>query len=71
MKRQALIAEFIGTFALVFFGTGAVIVEELVPGAVSPVGIALAFGLVVMVMIDTLGRFSGAHFNPAVSLVFC
>lgn len=70
MKRQALIAEFIGTFALVFFGTGAVIVEELVPGSVSPVGIALAFGLVVMVMIDTLGSFSGAHFNPAVSLGF-
>jgi len=70
MTKRALLAEFIGTFALVFFGTGAAILEELRPGSVTGLGVAAAFGLVVMVMIYALGSFSGAHFNPAVSLGF-
>jgi aquaporin NIP len=64
------IAEFIGTFALVFAGTGAIIINDVSGGAVSHVGIGLTFGLVVLAMIYTLGDISGAHLNPAVSLGF-
>jgi len=58
------LAEFIGTFALVFAGTGAIVVNDLTNGAVSHVGISLTFGLVVMSMIYALGDISGAHLNP-------
>jgi len=64
------LAEFIGTFTLVFCGTGAVIVNEVIPGSVTHVGIAMTFGLVVMAMIYALGEKSGAHLNPAVSIAF-
>ena len=60
----------IGTFALVFAGTGAIIVNDVSGGAVTHVGIALTFGLVVMVMIYSVGNVSGAHFNPAVTCAF-
>jgi aquaporin Z len=63
-----LIAEWLGTFCLVFAGTGAIIVNEVTGGAVTHVGVALTFGLVVMVMIHALGQVSGAHLNPAVSV---
>src|SRR5450432_3611361 len=68
MKKYA--SEFIGTFALVFCGTGAVIVNEVVPGSVTHVGIAITFGLIVMAMIYALGEKSGAHINPAVTIAF-
>jgi aquaporin NIP len=68
MKKLA--AEFLGTFALVFAGTGAIIINETSGGAITHVGIALTFGLVVLAMIYTLGDISGAHFNPAVTIGF-
>jgi aquaporin Z len=67
---KKLAAEFIGTFALVFAGTGAIVIDETTDGAVTHVGVALTFGLIVLAMIYTVGDISGAHLNPAVSLGF-
>jgi aquaporin NIP len=66
---QALAAEAIGTFALVFAGAGAIMVDEKT-GDPGHVGIALTFGLVIMAMIYAVGHISGAHFNPAVSFAY-
>lgn len=63
-------AEVIGTFALVFCGTGAIIINQETSGAISHAGIAITFGLVGMVMIYALGPISGAHLNPAVTIAF-
>lgn len=67
-RRMA--AELIGTFALVFAGTGAIVVNDVAGGSVTHVGISLTFALVVMAMIYALGDVSGAHINPAVTLGF-
>jgi aquaporin NIP len=64
-------AEFLGTFILVFAGTGAIVINGVSGGAVTHPGIALTFGLVVLALIYALGDVSGAHFNPAVTVGFC
>jgi aquaporin Z len=63
-------AEALGTFTLVFAGTGAVVIDAVTRGGVTHVGVALTFGLVVMALIYAVGDVSGAHFNPAVTLGF-
>ncbi len=68
MKKFA--AEFFGTFALVFAGTGAIVINDASHGAITHVGIALTFGFIVLSMIYTVGDISGAHLNPAVTLGF-
>ena len=68
LARQVA-AEAIGTFALVFAGAGAVMVNAKTQ-ALAHVGIAITFGLVIAAMIYAVGHISGAHFNPAVSFAF-
>lgn len=68
MKKY--LAEVIGTFALVFCGTGAIIINQEAGGVITHVGIAVTFGLIVAAMIYTVGDISGAHLNPAVTIAF-
>ncbi len=72
MNRSAkrYLAEAIGTFALVFAGTGAIVVNDVSGGTITHLGVALVFGLIVMTMIYAVGDVSGAHMNPAVTLGF-
>jgi MIP family channel proteins len=75
-KPQKLVAEFVGTFALVFFGVGAIIADQFLrsnangPSAYGWLGIALAQGLAIGIMVSALGHISGGHFNPAVTIGF-
>ncbi|RKE95265.1 MIP/aquaporin family protein [Ichthyenterobacterium magnum] len=67
-ETKKYIAEFIGTFALVFCGTGAIIVNEQSNGSLGLLGIALTFGIIISAMIYIFGNTSGAHINPAVTI---
>jgi aquaporin NIP len=67
---KRLLAEFLGTFGLVFAGTGAIVINGASHGAITHVGISLTFGLIVLAMIYTFGDVSGAHLNPAVTTAF-
>jgi len=67
---RACIAEAIGTFALCFIGAGSIVLNTKTGGAVGLIGIALAHGLILSVMISALGGVSGGHFNPAVTIGF-
>lgn len=64
------LAELIGTFALVFCGTGSIIINQESGGIITHVGIAITFGLIVAAMIYAVGDISGAHLNPAVTIAF-
>ncbi len=67
---QKLVAEFIGTFALIFFGAGSICADQYLHGAggLGLLGIALAHGLAIGIMVSALGHISGGHFNPAVTI---
>src|SRR6266403_3040078 len=69
-EGRKYVAGFIGTYALVFAGTGAIITNDVTHGAVTNTGVALTFGMIVLTMIYAVGDVSGAHFNPAVTLGF-
>lgn len=67
---KPLLAEVIGTFTLIFAGAGAIVADQLTKGGVGLLGIALAHGLAIAVMVSALGAVSGGHFNPAVTCGF-
>lgn len=64
------LSELLGTFAVVFCGTGAIVINQQSSGVITHAGIAITFGLIVMAMIYALGTVSGAHMNPAVTIAF-
>jgi MIP family channel proteins len=75
-KPQKLVAEFVGTFALVFFGVGAICADQFLRASTNGqsgfglLGVALAQGLAIGIMVTALGHISGGHFNPAVTVAF-
>ena len=66
--KKILLAEFIGTFILVFTATGAIVFDSMTNGTITHIGVSLVFGVVVMVVIYAIGDISGAHINPAVTI---
>ena len=69
-KKYRYFAELLGTFCLIFVGTGSIIVNQIYGGVVTHLGVCLVFGLIVLAMIYALGDISGAHMNPAVTIGF-
>src|SRR5260370_16515392 len=69
---QKFLAEFLGTFALVFFGAGAICADRYLQssGGIGLLGVALASGLAMAIMVSALGHISGGHFNPAITIGF-
>ncbi len=67
MNFRALLAEFVGTFAIVFIAVGAVTADSITNGALGLTGIALAYGMAYGVMVTVTMAISGGHLNPAVS----
>nr|GFA68717.1 aquaporin NIP1-1-like [Tanacetum cinerariifolium] len=67
---QKLLAEVLGTYFVIFAGCAAVVVNTDKDKIVSLPGISIVWGLVVMVMVYSVGHISGAHFNPAVTIAF-
>ena len=68
MNKKALIAEFIGTFTLIFIGVGSIVADSLTGGKLGLTGIALAHGLAIAVMVSATAAVSGGHLNPAVTI---
>jgi aquaporin Z len=68
MNVKALVAEFIGTFTLIFIGVGSIAANYITAGDVGLTGIALAHGLAIAVMVSATAAVSGGHLNPAVTL---
>ena len=73
-RPQKLVAEFIGTFALIFFGAGSICADQFLrttnQGSLGLLGIALAHGLAIGIMVTAVGHISGGHLNPAVTIGF-
>src|SRR5712692_5548331 len=73
-KPQKFFAEFVGTFALIFFGAGSICADQLLKstnqGSLGLLGIAVAHGLAIAIMVSAVGHISGGHFNPAVTIGF-
>jgi MIP family channel proteins len=75
-KPQKLVAEFFGTFALIFFGAGSICADQFIrtstngQSSLGLLGIALAHGLAIAIMVSALGHISGGHFNPAITICF-
>ena len=67
---RSYITEILGTFILIFCGTGAIVINQQTGGSIGHMGITITFGLLVMTLIYAFGNISGAHFNPAVSIAF-
>lgn len=71
MENKNYWAEFLGTFLLVFFGTGSIIISEEYNGVIQAFGIGVVFGITVWILVQFLGKFSDCHINPAVTLTLC
>ncbi len=67
---RSFVAEAIGTFGLCFIGAGAIVLDTKTNGALGLIGIAMAHGLILSIMISAMGHVSGGHFNPAVTVGF-